>query len=183
MRRVLAGVPRVGYGGLNIALLIPAFAALFSAAGTAAWMWHVPTWLADGVCLLIGGAIFWSLRAPGPSFATDDTDGRQQAAFWTASAIALACAVSHLLRFPDGAHDAWIIWNLRAKWLFRAAPGAVDSAFSPDILFWAHTDYPLLLPRLITRGYRIAGGESAAVPALVGILFGACAVAIVVAYR
>ena len=40
--------------GLEIALLVPAFAALLSAAATAAWLWHVPPWLADGAFLLLG---------------------------------------------------------------------------------------------------------------------------------
>jgi hypothetical protein len=167
--------------GLEIALLVPAFAALLSGAATAAWLWHVPPWLADGTFLLFGLALASLLRARRRAPASDSLDPRLQAAFWAASAVALASAVMHLFRFPYGGNDAWIIWNLRARWLFRAGPGGVASAFSPDILFWSHTDYPLLLPQLIARGYRIAGHEWQAIPACLGLLFGAVCVAVVVA--
>jgi len=167
--------------GLKIALLVPAFAALLSGAATAAWLWHLPPWLADVVFLLPGLALAFSLRARGHTQAGDAADRRLVLAFWAAAAVALASAVAHLFRFPHGGNDAWIIWNLRARWLFRAGPGGEASAFSPDILFWAHTDYPLLLPQLIARGYRILGRESQAVSAFLGILFGAVSVAMVVA--
>src|SRR6266481_463287 len=167
--------------GLKIALLGLAFVALFSGAATAAWLWHVPRWLADSSGLLLWLALASFLRPPDHGLRGDATDRRLEIAFWIACAVAVICTVSHLLRFPHGGHDAWIIWNLRARWLFRAAPGSVASAFSPDILFWAHTDYPLLLPQLIARAYEVAGRESQLVPASIGILFGACTVAIVVA--
>jgi hypothetical protein len=167
--------------GLEIALLVPAFAALLSAAATAAWLWHVPPWLADGAFLLLGLALASGLRARRRAPAGDAVDRRLQIAFWAACAVALASAVTHLFRFPHGGNDAWIIWNLRARWLFRAGPGGEASAFSPEILFWSHTDYPPLLPQLIARGYQIAARESQAIPACLGLLFAAVSVAMVVA--
>jgi len=167
--------------GLEIALLVPAFAALLSAAATAAWLWHLPPWLADGAFLLLGLALASGLRARRRGPANDTLDRPLHLAFWVASAVALASAVTHLSRFPHGGNDAWIIWNLRARWLFRAGPGGEASAFSPDILFWSHTDYPLLLPQLIARGDQIAGRESQAIPACLGLLFGGVSVALVVA--
>lgn len=45
---------------------------------------------------------------------------------------------------PNGGWDAWAIWNLRARFLFRAGEHWRD-AFS-GVLIWSHVGYPLLLP-------------------------------------
>ena len=83
-------------------------------------------------------------------------------------------------REPHGGWDAWAIWNLRARFLYRAG-AEWRSAFSP-LLDWSHPDYPLLLPLGVVRGWLYAGGESPLVPitiaalgtlATAGILFGA----------
>ena len=73
--------------------------------------------------------------------------------------VATALFVEHTIRFPDGGADAWAIWNLRARSLARAGESFRD-AFSPELLFWAHQDYPLLLPGLVAQFFRITGTES-----------------------
>lgn len=69
-------------------------------------------------------------------------------------------------RCPNGIHDAVLIWNLRARYLFRAA-GDWSDAFAPTI--W-HPDYPLFLPASVARSWFYAGTESILIPAILGDL-------------
>jgi hypothetical protein len=94
-----------------------------------------------------------------------------------ACVLATAFFVEHTLRYPDGGWDAWAIWNLRARFLARAGPG-FRAAFSPEILFWAHQDYPLLLPGIVAQVFLIVGAQPLWVPAGVSYLFAALAVAL-----
>ena len=73
-----------------------------------------------------------------------------------AAVMVAAALLSHLRRYSDGGNDAFIIWNLRARWLYRAGED-FRSAFSPDLLFWSHADYPLLLPTILVRGFTVLG--------------------------
>jgi hypothetical protein len=71
---------------------------------------------------------------------------------------------------PQGAWDAFSIWNLRAKML--ASPeGLASRAWSP-LLKHTHPDYPLLLSSFVARGWAYSGslGESA-VPITTSFLF------------
>src|SRR5207237_6218143 len=49
---------------------------------------------------------------------------------------------------------------------------------SPQILFWAHRDYPLLLPGAVAQAFLLARSESPWVPAAVSYAFAAAAVAL-----
>ena len=81
--------------------------------------------------------------------------------------LALYCA--RYVITPNGAWDAWAIWNLRARFLARGGEDFA-TAFSP-IITWTHPDYPLLLPGLVAQGWLIAGQESTTVPAAYGMAF------------
>ena len=70
-----------------------------------------------------------------------------------------AAFVEHCRRYPEGGWDAWMIWDLRARFLVRA-PDFRD-AFSPQMLPWAHQDYPWLLPGAVTQLWRATGGGAA----------------------
>ena len=91
---------------------------------------------------------------------------------WLPSAVAVAAVLAaaffleHTLRYPDGGWDAWMIWNLRARFLARAG-GGFRAAFSPELLFWAHQDYPLMLPGIVAQVFLLAGAEPIWLPALV----------------
>jgi hypothetical protein len=91
----------------------------------------------------------------------------------------LACIsfAVHAAVEPHGDWDAWAIWNLRARFLYRGYPEYWRDAFSP-LLGWSHVDYPLLLPLSVARGWTFAGRETTAVPA---VLAGIFALGIVVA--
>ncbi len=83
------------------------------------------------------------------------------------SALILMTLVT--LHAPHGDWDAWAIWNLRARFLFRAGP-AWKEAFSP-LLTWSHPDYPLLLPLSVARCWFYLGREGLWVPAFLAVLF------------
>jgi hypothetical protein len=163
----------------RIPLIILATLALFSAAGTAQVLFGVPSEALDALFLLVAllGARARNPARPKPELGTETPHWK--IAFAIAAILAAACTVEHLWRYPDGGADAFIIWNLRARWLFRAK-GSFASAFSPDILFWTHQDYPLMVPGAVARGFALIGGESSAVPAILALVFAASAVAIVV---
>ncbi|MEK7374182.1 MAG: glycosyltransferase family 39 protein [Thermodesulfobacteriota bacterium] len=83
-----------------------------------------------------------------------------------ASLLSFAIA---FLKEPHGRWDAWLIWNMHARFLFRSGE-EWRSVFASG-LDWSHWDYPLLLPLSIVRSWNYMGGESRNVPALMGLLF------------
>lgn len=86
--------------------------------------------------------------------------------------------ITKYLTHPHGDWDAWAIWNLHARLLYRA--GAQWSEMFSRNLYDGHQDYPLLLPSLIASGWKVAGTESTAIPAFIGILFTFAVVALLV---
>ncbi|HET7787982.1 MAG TPA: glycosyltransferase family 39 protein [Myxococcales bacterium] len=95
--------------------------------------------------------------------------------------LALGCVVctgamiEHTLHWPDGGYDAWMIWNLRARFLVRARD--FHDAFSPHLLYWVHQDYPWLLPGVVAQGALLRQGDATLVAEVVSYLFGVLAVA------
>lgn len=85
----------------------------------------------------------------------------------------LIVAITYFIRIsvqnPQGGWDAWAIWNLHAKFLFAGATHFRDMFSS--ILSYSHTDYPLLLPAIIARGWKFIGRETATVPVVVALIF------------
>jgi hypothetical protein len=70
---------------------------------------------------------------------------------------------------PHGGWDAWAIWNLRARFLFRGGEYWRD-AFSP-LLAEIHPDYPLLLPGLVARGWTYLGRDAVSFPAVIAVFY------------
>ena len=77
--------------------------------------------------------------------------------------------VSLTMDRPHGGWDAWAIWNLRARFLFRGGEYWRD-AFSP-LLSEIHPDYPLLLPGLVARGWTYLGRDAVSFPAVVAAFY------------
>ncbi len=75
------------------------------------------------------------------------------------------------LMMPHGHWDAWAIWVMRARMIFRA--GADWTATFSHLHEWVHPDYPLLYPLMIVRAwlYHQAGGESLLVPLILSGMF------------
>jgi hypothetical protein len=93
-----------------------------------------------------------------------------KAGFAAALGVALYCAVRRTIAYPNGeGWDAFAIWNLHARFLFRAGAGWREgfSALIP----WSHPDYPLLLPASIAHFWSYLGHETYAVPSIIGLVF------------
>jgi hypothetical protein len=108
---------------------------------------------------------------PGPvAVASNRTKWIVLAAGVMAFGLASVAFAADTAVMPHGDWDAWAIWNLRARFLYRGYPGYWRDGFSP-MLAWSHIDYPLLLPLSVARGWSFLGRESTAVPAALGAIF------------
>ena len=71
---------------------------------------------------------------------------------------------------PYGGWDGWAIWNMHARFMYRAGtewPAALASAQ----LSWTHPDYPRLVGASVARLWAWSGAESPAAPATVAAVF------------
>ena len=88
----------------------------------------------------------------------------------------MTTAVMHTAA-PHGEWDAWAIWNLRARFLFRDV-NAWTNAF--DIV-WSQPDYPLLLPASVARVWAYAGYETTIGPFVIAVALASATVVLVMA--
>jgi hypothetical protein len=70
---------------------------------------------------------------------------------------------------PQGAWDAFSIWNLRAR-IIASPEGLASRAWSP-LLSHTHPGYPMLLSSFVGRAWAYSGAFSAAVPIFTSALF------------
>ncbi len=172
--RASDGIERGFRAAIAIALGIGAWAASY-----AAWRMAFGTpGAAKDVLLAVAGAAALAAfrrRQPAPPQASEPAPRWLYLVFAAACAVAAAAFVEHTARFPDGGWDAWMIWNLRARFLARTTD--LRSAFSPAMAFLAHQDYPWLLPAAVAQAFSMLG-ESRIVPAAIAAIFGALAVAV-----
>jgi hypothetical protein len=93
-----------------------------------------------------------------------------------ALAVTAACAMTGFLVTalvsPHGQWDAWMTWNLSARFLFTGGDHWT-LAFSETL---RHPDYPLLVPGVVARAWYYAGRDTVAAPALIGFVFTAATV-------
>jgi 4-amino-4-deoxy-L-arabinose transferase-like glycosyltransferase len=68
---------------------------------------------------------------------------------------------------PHGQFDAFAIWNLRARFLYRG--GQHWKNFTD--LTGEHSDYPMLIPASIARSWEFIGREAQLIPCAIGLLF------------
>lgn len=80
--------------------------------------------------------------------------------------IAIAVA---FLKEPHGKWDAWVIWNLHARFILRG--GEYWQDFLSSGLDWTHPDYPLLVPLSIVRMWKYAGSETLYGPIILSVIF------------
>jgi hypothetical protein len=142
---------------LTLVLAGPSFTVLVSVEGAAVVICFALGLLAKrkGTCL------DWSEGSKVPWYLT--------ALFALAIALAVTMFLGAVVYNPHGEEAAWSIWNLRARFLFRAGAFWRD-AFSTD-LSWSHLDYPLLLPGLVALCWKLAGQESSDAPIAIAFLF------------
>jgi hypothetical protein len=99
---------------------------------------------------------------------------------WLPATATLACGIGVVFASnlaasqPDGAWDAWAMWNFKARWLALGGTPWSEILTNP-IFATAHPDYPLLLPLSVSRLWTMTGGVPAVVPQALGV----CAAAIV----
>jgi hypothetical protein len=79
---------------------------------------------------------------------------------------------------PHGWEDAWGMWNLKARFLFRCGDNWRNT-FS-NLLHWTSRDYPLLVPTSIVRIWTYLKYESAIAQILVAALFTFATVALLI---
>lgn len=88
--------------------------------------------------------------------------------------ITLALSVFVFTRYviarPQGALDAWSIWNRAARFIHRD-PENWSATLSPDLPLLRHADYPLLIPLNVAWGWDVVGNESLRTPMMQGFLF------------
>ena len=89
--------------------------------------------------------------------------------FYVVLGFALARFSGLSLQNPHGYVDAWVIYNLRAKFLLQANL-SWHNAFS-DLLAFSHPDYPLLIPANVARGWEYVGENTVFVPILIAMIF------------
>jgi hypothetical protein len=100
-------------------------------------------------------------------------------AFAVVFCAALYSTVLRSIVHPHGeGWDAFAIWNLHARFLFRAGDHWRDG-FSP-LIPWSHPDYPLLLPGAVAHFWTALGRESTSVPAIIGVAFSFATVGLLV---
>jgi 4-amino-4-deoxy-L-arabinose transferase-like glycosyltransferase len=131
------------------------------------------------ICLVLGLIFFMRVRKRDPGKQSGPPPGKAEAGSRLQNAIAFIFAVElvafvvsfavSFLKEPHGRWDAWLIWNMHARFLYRGGE-AWREAFASG-LDWSHWDYPLLLPLSIARGWTYTGTESILVPAAMGLLF------------
>lgn len=68
---------------------------------------------------------------------------------------------------PNGAWDAWMTFNLKARFIVRS-PEDWPHFFS-EFIAWSHPDYPLLLPLVVARLWIYLGSEAPLAPAVVSL--------------
>jgi hypothetical protein len=84
----------------------------------------------------------------------------------TSSLVSFLAISSNLVH---GGWDAWLIWNLLARFLYRGGENW-HTAFN-NLPMNHHADYPLLIPCSIARIWQLNGGETQYAPILIGLLF------------
>ncbi|HEY6912758.1 MAG TPA: glycosyltransferase family 39 protein [Myxococcales bacterium] len=132
----------------------------------------------DAGLALAGAALLWARRRrPAETGAQGDRSPRWvQALFVLGALVCTGAMIEHTLHWPDGGYDAWMIWNLRARFLVRARD--FHEAFSPHLLYWVHQDYPWLVPGVVAQATLLRHGDATLVAETVSFLFGALAVAV-----
>jgi hypothetical protein len=116
-----------------------------------------------------------TLRYVGP-LERPDRQGSESTLRWVlllvfVFALALVCAdlITLSLRKPHGDWDAWAIWNLRARFIFRAGD-LWREAFS-YVMDRSRPDYPVLIPMSVAGLWTAIGVDTVFIPALLAILF------------
>ncbi|MHB8090075.1 MAG: hypothetical protein ACYDH8_00475 [Syntrophales bacterium] len=131
--------------------------------------------LLDGSLCLFSGALAFYIRRPAKRTGGNALAGRTKNGLLLLTIFSVELAAScgafffAFLKEPHGRWDAWLIWNMHARFLARSGE-AWREVFSLP-MDWSHWDYPLLLPLSIVRGWKYAGAEGIYIPAALAFIF------------
>jgi hypothetical protein len=131
--------------------------------------------LAEVGLLLLGAAaaILVFRRHPHPDPVPVRHEPGAAPALIISSLVVIGCAVAGFAalsaREPHGGWDAWMTWNVHARFLFRG--GDEWLMMFSDASRLRHPDYPFLVPSLVARSWSYIGVEHLAAPAVLGFLF------------
>lgn len=89
--------------------------------------------------------------------------------FGLVTAMAVCAFVMVVSNKLHGSNDAYAVWNLRARFLFRGGDHWTDG-FSP-LIRWSNPDYPLLLSATVARWWAYIRSDTILVPQLVAFFF------------
>jgi len=139
------------------------------------------------LCLLLGIAAYVLFRRNAPAAdAPSPAPGKPSLLKITLAGVfgleLIASVVSFVFAFlkePHGRWDAWFIWNMHARFIYRGGDHWRD-AFASG-LDWSQWDYPLLLPLSVVRSWNYMGGEEGLVPALLALVFTLLTIGLLVA--
>jgi len=124
--------------------------------------------------LLLGG--FLLCRPRGVASVRQEVDGPAwlrrilTVAFATALCATLYSDILRMLVHPHGdGWDAFAIWNLHARFLFRGGLHWRDGFTT--LIPWSHPDYPFLLPAAIAHFWTYLGHDDPHIPDTISLLF------------
>ena len=154
--------------GLGIGIASCLYFMCLAIAGPNPWV------LAGSGAIAAAAALMLGLRAKGAgtvlSWATGPpTPAYLDWAFLLAIALAVSTFVVYSAEKPQGEWDAWSVWNLKARFLFRGGDSWRD-VFSSHIAN-SYPGYPLLIPSMVAMCWTLARGESTSAPIAVAFLF------------
>ena len=96
---------------------------------------------------------------------------------WGLIATFIACVALSAFVFanyvtsrPQGALDAWSVWNRAARFIHRDPENWI-ATLSPDLPLLRHADYPLLVPLNVAWGWDVVGSETLRTPMVQAGLF------------
>lgn len=91
-------------------------------------------------------------------------------AFIICVALSTFVFTRYVIARPQGALDAWSVWNRAARFVHRD-PENWTATLSPDLPLLRHADYPLLVPLNVAWGWDVVGSETLRTPMVQAGLF------------
>jgi hypothetical protein len=130
------------------------------------------SWLEFVVALGLGGLVVWKtmiaqrrkLRLEKLSW--QDILGISILA--SGAALSVGAFLYYARQHPYGFEDAWSIWNLPARTIFRQ--NSVDILLNSNFYNRFHPDYPVALSLNVAWGWFITGGEISRIPIVIELL-------------
>jgi len=126
----------------------------------------------DGVMLAVA-LMLWAVF--GRKAEAEVSNSKERSAWtvakWTSLTGVAVMAIAYLLMAlprQTGEVDAWSIWNMKARFLYR---GGSFATMADPLLTWIHPEFPYLLPSLVLRSWHWAGEESMTAPMLLAAVF------------